>query len=278
MEKWQELEFEFARKLRICDPTEREALYTEAYKRVSALRMKNFQSNDPKERTSGTSQELVEVFSHMCDVHDRVLEIGCGRGYTCLKLAPFVKSIVGTDVADPVLNEAKSLLRSNGVRNATITKVSACRLSDFFEPCTFDKAISVDVVEHLHPDDAEIHYAQVIELLKPKGQYIICLPNRLNGPHDCTRTVYPEEKRALGFHLNETTYTDLSKALRKVGYSKLQGFITKTYPDGAKPLVFSVWRFIVMETVYSVFSRIPRVERRFRSLLPIRLIAGKKPR
>ena len=278
MEQWCKLEFEFARRLRESSQAHRQALYAEAYGRVSALRMEAFESTLPKDRTAGTSPQLVECLSHLCGVDDKVLEIGCGRGYTCLELAPFVRSIAGTDVAEPVLKEAKSILQENRVRNVTISRVSALKLTDSFKPCSFHTAISIDLVEHLHPEDAEIHYAQVLEVLKDGGQYIMCLPNRLNGPHDCTRSVYPEAKEALGFHLNESTYKELIKALKRAGYCDFKAFLLKASPDGTKPQIMPAWWMETVETVYSAFSGVPQVAWRLQHLLPIRLVAQKGPR
>jgi predicted SAM-dependent methyltransferase len=79
-------------------------------------------------------------------------------------------------------------------------------LVERFRPQSFSLAVSIDVVEHLHPDDAREHVKQVFQLLRPGGRYMIFMPSRLDGPHDITAQEYPDAKRALGFHLNESTY------------------------------------------------------------------------
>ena len=56
------------------------------------MAIQRFKSDNPEHRTAGTSKQLVQLLSQILKKNDHVLEIGCGRGYTCLKLAPSVMS------------------------------------------------------------------------------------------------------------------------------------------------------------------------------------------
>lgn len=136
---------------------ERKRLYNEAYSVVSELMIQRYASSDPEDRTAGTSKRIVEVLSKIVDKHDHVLEVGCGRGYTCLKLAPNVKSMVGIEVSESSLVEAKEILSQHKIKNVKIMKVSAFELVDYFSKNEFDVCISIDVVEHLHKEDAKEH-------------------------------------------------------------------------------------------------------------------------
>ena len=101
MEEWKRLEFHYANCLREASAEKRRGLYYEAYSAVSKLAMERFESSNPEDRTAGTSKRLIKLLSHIVDKNDNVLEIGCGRGYTCLMLAPYVMSMVGTEVSKP---------------------------------------------------------------------------------------------------------------------------------------------------------------------------------
>src|SRR5690606_9445989 len=162
MEEWKRLEFEYAKRLRECqDVPERHRLYGEAYDRVMSLVTDSYDSDDPESRTAGTKPNIVKAIAKLADRTDDVLEIGCGRGYTCLKLAHSVRSIVGTDVSTPMIDEAREVIAANGITNVSIEQVSAMELVDRFAPESFSLAVSIDVVEHLHPDDAREHVRQV---------------------------------------------------------------------------------------------------------------------
>ena len=212
MEAWKALEFEYGRRLRESGREERRRLYAEAYSAVSALAVQKCRSDSPEDRTAGTSPSLVEVLCQLVGRDDDVLEVGCGRGYTCLMLASHVRSMVGTEVSSSSVDESSRVMSREGIANVRIALVSGVELTDHFEPGAFSACLSIDVLEHLHPEDAALHLEQVFRLLRPGGRYIIVTPNRLNGPHDVTRTEFPEAKEPLGFHLNESTYAGTDRA------------------------------------------------------------------
>lgn len=216
---WQQLEMEYAEKLRASTWEQRRKLYQEAYSAVSEMG-KSEMPDDIQKRTAGTSPHLVNLLARLCKRTDHVLEVGCGRGYTCLKLAPHVESLVGVDVSGPALDEARELMKGSNIENVRLLLGSADELTNYFDVQTFDAVISIDVYEHLASEDASAHISGVYSILKPKGRFIIVTPNRLTGPHDITKDLFPDAKQALGFHLNETTCSELVSELRKAGFAR----------------------------------------------------------
>ena len=83
------------------------------------------------------------------------------------------------------------------------------------EPGSVDLAYSNQVMEHLHPEDALEQLANIHRALKPGGKYVCVTPNRLNGPHDISRYF---EKTAVGLHLKEYTFAELSGLMRESGF------------------------------------------------------------
>jgi len=270
MDRCKELEFEYAKKLRNSDAVTRKGLYPEAYNSVGSLR--TFSSDRPEDRTAGTSKELIDWMAQFIGPEEDVLEVGCGRGYTCLKLAPRVRSIIGTDVSEPPLAEARAVLQRAGIVNATIENVSGYELIPHFAPGQFDSIISIEVVEHLHPDDAAEHMRQVYALLRPGGKYLTMTPNRLNGPHDVTREEYPHMKRAIGFHLNESTYGEMVALMKRIGFRRFRSFQpTHGRAGERKALALPAEVNQLCETLYGAGLRLHALER----LMEIRLVANK---
>lgn len=275
MQTWHTLELEYAQRLRTSNRQARKSLYGEAYSVVSAEVMKLLPA-EPEQRVSGTSRLLVETIRRHCGAEQKVLEIGCGRGFTCLCLAPHVGTIVGTDVSTTVLAEATELLRGNNVTNAEIIRLGADELTTKFPPDTFDTAISIDVYEHLHPEDAAEHLKQALLVLKPGGRYILVTPNRLTGPHDMTRLVDPEAVEAKGFHLNETTGHELVDSMRRLGFCGFRivpprFWTSRRWRGISLPFVFQQG----LETVYGRLRRPGRLKRRIAGQLGLMLIARK---
>lgn len=261
MEEWKKLEFEYARQLREAACEERRSLYSEAYSRVSELMIQTL----PKEverRTAGTSPGLVRYLTKRCNVNDSILEVGCGRGYTCLKLSKYVSSIIGTDISSPALSEAADLMQKQSVGNVRFHKLNAFDIDTVFTKESLDKIISIDVLEHLHPSDAIRSLRAAHTLLKPGGQLIIVTPNRLDGPHDITKTEYPEAKAAKGFHLNETTWSELLPILKQIGFRKCRSFLSHNFmgfPISGLQYPSLVNR--ITERVYDLIAGIPIARR-----------------
>lgn len=274
MDPRKQLEFEYAARLNTSDAVTRRQLYGEAYSRVGELR--EFKSDRPEDRTAGTSKDLVEQLARLLDRDEDVLEIGCGRGYTCMMLASHVRSIAGTDVSEPALDEARAVLAQRGIRNASIENVTAFDLREHFGARRFSSAISIEVVEHLHPEDAEEHFRQVHDLLRPGGKYMIVMPSRLDGPHDITREEYPGMKRAIGFHLNESTYGEVVAALRRSGFDRFASF--QRLPWHGRPTVCVPVPLIrLFEAAYATWRPLPlRPPRKLSKLIQIQLVAYRR--
>lgn len=87
-----------------------------------------------------------------------------------------------------------------------------------------DVVYSDQLLEHLHPEDAEDHLLLVREMLRPGGKYIIRTPHAHNGPWDVSRYFSDTPE---GFHLKEWTYGELAMTLRRLGYLKVQPIWSK---------------------------------------------------
>lgn len=216
-----ELEFRHASLLKASGPANRRDMFEQAYAEVFAARAATMPS-DPEGRTAGTGARLVRSLVRLLGPDDDLLEVGCGRGYTCLKLAPHVRTVTGIDVTDAAVEESRELLRAGGVDNAKVVKGFADDVAGLFPPGSFDAVLSIDVYEHLHPDDADEHLRQVHAVLRPGGRAIIVTPNRATGPHDVTRQIYPEAREPMGFHLNEVTYEEVGSGLRRAGFAAVE--------------------------------------------------------
>ena len=270
-----ELELEYAKRLRASSRGERRRLYREAYNAVSEAGAAAMPES-VEQRTAGTSPALVQSLIRLCEPSDRVLEVGCGRGYTCLNLASHVASLVGMDVSDPALSEAQELLSRNGIANARLQRGFADELTSYFGTQAFDKVISIDVYEHLHPEDAFVHLAEVLAVLRPGGEYIIVTPNRLTGPHDITRHLFPDAVEPLGFHLNETTSSQLLQALREVGFVGFHSVLPLSHKlpvpvDIVYPSVLDVF----LEKQYQRSRILSRIMRGLRLVGTVFLIAAR---
>lgn len=111
-----------------------------------------------------------------------------------------------------------------------------------------DVVFSDQLIEHLHPEDIELHFQLVKKILKPRGVYIFRTPHRFSGPHDISR--YFSDK-AEGFHLKEWTYSEMIKILKYLKYSSWSGY---RYEEGnlvQKPSL----HFIIIEYIFNILPK-----------------------
>ncbi|MCI0587432.1 MAG: class I SAM-dependent methyltransferase [Planctomycetes bacterium] len=105
-----------------------------------------------------------------------LLDVGCGTGFYYPLLAKYADRLVGVDVCVPMLDLAKELIRSKGLKNVEVRESSAFDLP--FGEASVDGVLSFDFLHHapgVPQAAAEIH-----RVLKPGGRYTAFEPNILN--------------------------------------------------------------------------------------------------
>jgi SAM-dependent methyltransferase len=99
------------------------------------------------------------------DKNNRVVEIGCNRGYLITELRHFSDHVCGVDIDKHVVCQAQK-------RNHDVFVCDAENLA--FPDCFFDIVISVHVVEHLI--DIAKAIREFARILKPDGSMILVYP------------------------------------------------------------------------------------------------------
>lgn len=143
----------------------------------------------------------------------QVLEIGCGMGELSIALSRNGYSCVGVDVSEIRIARLKQL-------ETDTLRFQQCEATVLpFETNAFDVVISMQLFEHLHPQDASTHLEEVYRVLKPGGYYLLETPNRLAGPRDISRFFSDTPQ---GFHLREYSVADLCELLSRCGFQPVQ--------------------------------------------------------
>ena len=205
-----EVEVELAARLRSATREERlSGLYSAVYReRVARVPTHPLlaKSRDPSARMRTTRQQL-RLLRPLLGPGRVFLEIGPGDCALSLAVATAVKQVYAVDVSDVLLGDVPrphnfQLVRSNG--------------QDVPVPAgSVDLAYSNQVLEHLHPQDAEAQIAAIHTALKPGGKFICITPNRLSGPWDVSRRF---TSVASGLHLREYTISEVADLLRRAGF------------------------------------------------------------
>jgi ubiquinone/menaquinone biosynthesis C-methylase UbiE len=152
--------------------------------------------------------------------HERILELGCGAGDLAYALVDHAQKIVATDIDENDVELARRgrerwALTDKQFSKLEFKQMSALKLD--FPDGMFDWVISTSMVEHLDPDDIDIHLREV-QVLKAGGSYLIWCPN--GAGHHADRDD----------HLTMLSYRQWMEKLTKAGFRSFRSTLTSRLP------------------------------------------------
>jgi SAM-dependent methyltransferase len=212
------VERELADRLRSAGREERTrlygAVYDELFRRVpDHPQLVRRASADEEQAAAARAFALIRRFLPDDGVF---LEIGAGDCALSLLVARHARRVYAVEVA----REIASVAEPPANFELLITDGRAIPVP----PRTVDLAYSNQLMEHLHPDDAEEQLQQVFAALRPGGRYVCLTPNRLLGPSDIS--VYFVDEVAQGFHLREYSNRELVDLLHAAGFGSVRVIAT----------------------------------------------------
>ena len=104
--------------------------------------------------------------------NDRVINIGCGKGPQAVSYSGRYKEMVGADISEDNLKEAKKAIELYKIENfkTICANVENIPLPDK----SFNKAIAIDIIEHVQ--NPEKMCLEALRLLKDNGEILITFP------------------------------------------------------------------------------------------------------
>src|SRR5919197_4736497 len=221
-----ELERALAERLRTGSPAERRRLYGEVYEELFRAVPDHPQHRwkaDPAVRALDVAQQVAIACSFLPEGGVYV-ELGAGDEAVARAVAERARQVYAVEVSEEIGRDV--------ARPANVTRVLTDGTSVPIPSGSADVAFSSQLMEHLHPDDAEAQLRAVAAALAPGGSYVCITPNALSGPHDISKFF---DASPTGFHLREYTNAELRRLLRAAGFGRVRGFVrlggrTLVYP------------------------------------------------
>ncbi len=146
----------------------------------------------------------------------RLLDLGCGPGTFLGNLARPVESALGIDLAEPQIAYAREHYARPGIE-FRVADVRSAALEG-----QFDAAVSIEVIEHLPPDEVHGFLKDAYSALRPGGHLILSTPNvRSLWPllEWIVSVVGPVDYREQ--HLGLFSRKSLSEAVAKAGFEPI---------------------------------------------------------
>jgi SAM-dependent methyltransferase len=242
---------------------ERRSLYGEVYDELYAA----YPGLDGAEDSSVSAARLraqLAIVKPFVRRGSDVAEIGSGSGQLAEALAGLGASVTALDVS---ARGSSAEVSGGGVRWVRYDGLELPLPS-----ASQDAIVSLQTVEHLHPEDAAFLVSEARRCLRPEGVFVCTTPHRLLGPHDVSRHF---TTRAEGLHLHEYTVRELHSGLLAIGFADVRvlvGWRTRYVSVPARAVELVEARLVCLPR--GVVQR-PVVRRVLTGLLGIRLAARK---
>lgn len=251
------LERQLAARLRNAPKAQRARVYSQVYAELFASL-----PDHPQHAASTSGEQRQRDIAYMnvtLGPQSTFLEIGCGDAAMSFAVAERVKQVVGLDVTDALIDFSSAPPNFAYLRTAS-TDIALADNS-------VDIAYSNQLMEHLHPDDAEDQLRDILRVLKPGGVYSCKTPNRITGPHDVSEYF---GHAATGFHLCEYTYGSIRRLFLKAGFCDVRFFLN----THGMCLPFPYWLARLAEMAMATVPRL-RGMHYMRNLMPLNVVATK---
>lgn len=204
------VEKELAERLRRSSRDERRTIYATLYNELfdRVPDHPRLITHTSKEEVERTVRARMAIVAPHVRAGQTVVEFAPGDCCLSFELCRTAAKVIGIDISD------QSGADASRPANFELVIYDGYELN--LPDAVADLAFSYQFLEHLHPDDIDLHFATAFRLLKPGGCYVFATPHRFSGPHDVSRnfTVNPE-----GFHLQEWTFRSMRQHLRRAGFA-----------------------------------------------------------
>lgn len=225
-----EIERELADRLRGADRSQRSRLYAETYDELFA-RVPDHPQLTAKVDPGGRAREIereARVVEHFAGAGATIMEIGAGDCALSHRLATRAGRVIAVDVSKTVTSAARR------PANVELLLTDGCEIPA--PPSSVDVAYSNQLLEHLHPEDAEQQVREVLRALRSGGVFICITPPGLTGPHDISRDF---DDHPTGFHLKEYSTAEVVALFRGAGFPRVAALLVirgRAFAFPARPL------------------------------------------
>lgn len=157
------------------------------------------------------------IFSLLPAPPKRLLDLGCGTGWTSIFYARSGYEVTGQDIAENAIEHARAYADQHGVENVTFVASDYEQLEG---DASFDAAVFFDSLHHAEDEYAALR--SVYRLLKPGGICLTCEPGVNHGAAEGSI----EAVERYGVTEKDMPPKLVAKAGRAAGFSE-----AKFYPD-----------------------------------------------
>jgi ubiquinone/menaquinone biosynthesis C-methylase UbiE len=194
---------------------------------------------------------------------ERALDVGCGPGHTALALAPRAASVLGIDLSEAMLEQARRLAAERGIGNVLFRRADVERLP--FADASFDVVASRQSAHHY--GDVRAALAELARVLRPGGRLLVLDTVAPEDPASDTLLNAVELLRDPS-HVRDHRPSEWLALLRGAGFDAEQRAAWPLRLGFASWVARSETPALRVEAIRDVFARAPREAREILELAP----------
>lgn len=209
-----ELERQLADRLRRAPAQERLGLYAQVYDELFDKLPDHPQHQAPTQSQQALAAQQWRLLGAFAKPWHRLVEIGPGDCALARLACAHVRQVTALDVSAAITqaNQRQAL-----PLNLRIRLFDGVNLP--LQAGAADLVYSHQLMEHLHPDDAQHQLRDIARSVAPGGQYVCVTPHRFSGPHDISAAF---SDVPVGLHLHEYTGQELVDRCLAAGFAQAQ--------------------------------------------------------
>ena len=119
--------------------------------------------------SSGRSLNILTEWASL-GRYDLGIDLATGPGFTAFAIAEFCETVVASDIADGMLNQARNIAEQRGIDNVRFEVVDAQKIP--YTESSFD-IVTCRTAPHHFPDIGKF-LSEVHRVLKPEGVFLLC--------------------------------------------------------------------------------------------------------
>jgi SAM-dependent methyltransferase len=213
------VEREIAARLRTAPKAERRKLYSAAYDELfqrvphHTMLRPRWDSRATKERALRV-QRVLGFLGRFLSRKRVLMELGAGDCAVALSACARARRVYAVEVSAQITEDV--------VPPANFELVLIDGFTLPLPDAVADVAFSDQLMEHLHPEDAEEQLREIYRCLAPGGVYVCVTPNRFYGPQDVSGYF---DETAKGMHLQEYSVREMRALFLKTGFARAKFYV-----------------------------------------------------
>ncbi|WP_049891051.1 methyltransferase domain-containing protein [Methanohalobium evestigatum] len=178
-----DVEKQIANKLKKSTREERTEIYRNMYDELFSKvpnHPRLLKRNNEEERKKSINNKLNFLLEFVND-SDTFLEVGPDDCRLAFEVCNYAQYVYGLDISDQIGDYPKEKIPAN----FELLIYDGYNLN--MDDEKIDVSYSDQMIEHLHPDDIELHFQMINRILKHNGCYILEIPHNFKGLHDVSK-------------------------------------------------------------------------------------------